>query len=117
MVEKIEAVAEDVNGIANIVWERPDCVPCAPRIRISFLAMLILAGISGFRPKALLNFTFNQIQLAIIRDPKDQSRTKITVTFQVPIVKKRRSTIGNNLGGMLSRLLFRRTRSKFNSII
>ncbi len=59
MVEKIEAAAEDVIGIANIVWERPDCVPCVPRIRISFLAMLILAGIGGFRPKALLDFNYN----------------------------------------------------------
>jgi hypothetical protein len=93
-VEKVEATAEDIITVANTVWERVLAVPCAPTIRVAFLAMLLLAGIGGFRPKALLRFPFKQIQLAVIRDPKDRSRTTIAVTFQVPIIKKRRSSRG-----------------------
>jgi hypothetical protein len=94
MVEKIEAAAEDVIGIANIVWERPDVIPCTPIIRVALLALLVLAGIGGFRPKAILGFKFNQVLLAIVREQKDRSRTKIAVTFRIPIVKTRRSSKG-----------------------
>ena len=93
-VEKIEAAAEDVINIAYTVWERADAVPRAPEIRVVFLAMLLLAGIGGFRPKALLHFPFKQIRLVIVRDPQDRSSTKIAVTFRVPIIKKRRSSRG-----------------------
>jgi hypothetical protein len=93
-VDNIEAAAEDVITITNTVWERPDAVPCEPTIRVAFLVMLLLTGIGGFRPKALVHFPFKQIQVAVVKDPKDQSRTKIAITFRVQIIKKRRSSRG-----------------------
>jgi hypothetical protein len=93
--EKIEAAAEDVIGIANTIWEQPRVVPCAPVTWLGFLGILLLAAIGGFRPKAIVNFRFKQVKLAVVRDPIDRSKTKIAVTFQVPIVKKRQSSQGS----------------------
>ncbi|KAI9658227.1 MAG: hypothetical protein M1821_002359 [Bathelium mastoideum] len=95
-VEKIEATKEDLIIIAHTVWERPEAVPCAPKVRLAFLAMLLLAGIGGFRPKTLVHFPFRQIEVAVVRDPRDRSKTKLAVTFRVKIIKKRRSSRGTH---------------------
>ena len=94
LVEKIEAPAEDVIAIANIVWERPDLIPCAPVVRLPFLAELILRGIGGFRSKAIRNFKYKQIQLPIVRNRKGRSETEIAATFRVTIVKERQTSRG-----------------------
>jgi hypothetical protein len=86
LAEKIEAPAENVIAVANIVWERPDLIPCAPVVRLSFLAELMLRGIGGFRSKALRNFKYKQVQLSVIRNRKGRS--------DVPVVKKRRTSRG-----------------------
>ncbi|KAF4632838.1 hypothetical protein G7Y89_g5286 [Cudoniella acicularis] len=80
--------------VFKISRERPDVIPCTPIIRVSFLALLVLARIGSFRPKAILGFKFNQVLLAIVRDQKNRSRTKIAVTFRILIVKTRRSSKG-----------------------
>ena len=64
---KKEATAEDVIAVANIMWERPDLIPCTPVVRLSFLAELILRGIGGFRSKALRNLKYKQVQLSVVR--------------------------------------------------
>ena len=94
LAEKIEAPAEDVIAVANIVWERPDLIPCAPVVRLSFLAELMLRGIGGFRSKALRNFKYKQVQLSIVRNRKGRSGTEIAATFRVPVVKERRTSRG-----------------------
>lgn len=80
-------------AIASVVWQRPDIIPCSPVVRLSFLAKLILHGIGGFR-KALRNFKYKQIQLAVVRNRKGRSETEIAATFRVPIVKERRTSRG-----------------------
>ena len=88
--EKVEATAQVVFLIAQTVWERPDVVVCKPRVRVGFLAMLLLASIGGFRPKALLKFRYSQITLAVVRDPKrDSVRTNLVATIRTPVVKRR----------------------------
>lgn len=88
--EKVKATAQDVFLIAQTVWERPDVVVCKPRVCVSFLTMLLLASIGGFRPKALLKFKYSQITLAVVRDPKkDSARTTFIATIQTPVVKRR----------------------------
>jgi hypothetical protein len=89
LVEKIEAPAEDVIAIANIVWERSALMPCSPVVRLSFLAELILRGIGGFRSKALRDFKYKQVQLSVVRNWNGQSEMEIAATFRVPIVKER----------------------------
>ena len=76
------------------MWERLDVISYILITRVAFLALLVLVRISGFRLKAILGFKFNQVLLAIIRDQKDRSRTKIAVTFRILIVKTRRSNKG-----------------------
>ena len=53
--------------ITQAVWERQDLVPCPPKIRVGFLAMLMLASIAGFRPKALQKITYNQISFSLAK--------------------------------------------------
>jgi hypothetical protein len=66
-MEKIEATAQDVVTVAQAVWERPDLVPGPPKIRVGFLAMLLLASIAGFRPKALQKIKYSQISFSLVK--------------------------------------------------
>jgi hypothetical protein len=67
LAEKIEAPAEDVIAVANIIWERLDLISCVSVIRLSFLAELMLRGISGFWSKALRDFKYRQAQLLVMQ--------------------------------------------------
>jgi len=91
---KREATAEDVIAVANIVWERPDLIPCTPVVRLSFLCELILRGIGGFRSKALRKFKYKQVRLSVVRGRMRSSETEIAATFRIPMVKERKSSQG-----------------------
>ena len=87
-------MAEDVIAVANIMWERPDLIPCTPVVRLSFLAELMLRGIGGFRSKALRKLKYKQVQLSVVRSRKCPSKTEIAATFRIPMVKERQTNRG-----------------------
>jgi len=39
-----------------------------------------MGAIGGFRPGTLMNFRYSQVSLALVRDPENQTRTRLTVT-------------------------------------
>ncbi len=91
---KREAAAEDVIAVANIVWERPDLIPCTPDVRLSFLSELVLRGIGGFRSLALRHLKYEQVQLSVVRGRMRPSETEIAATFRIPMVKERKASQG-----------------------
>jgi hypothetical protein len=66
-------------------------VPCRPRARFSFLAILLLASIGGFRPKALQKIRYRQITISVVKDCRSEVRLVIA-KIRVRKVKKRQGT-------------------------
>jgi hypothetical protein len=50
-------------------------VPGPPKIRVGFLAMLLLASIAGFRPKALQKIKYSQISFSLVKKNRSWQRS------------------------------------------
>jgi hypothetical protein len=74
-IEKKEATDEDIILLRNTLWQRANNVRYNPNTRVSFHAILILQGIGGFRPIALMRLPYGQVHLAVVQDPKNLIKT------------------------------------------
>ena len=79
---KAEATSEDLFLILNTIWQRADLAPCEPDVRTDFCIAILLAGITGFRPGALVPLRYDQVELSLIRDPTTR-RTMLTATIRL----------------------------------
>ncbi|KAL8307040.1 hypothetical protein RB593_005776 [Gaeumannomyces tritici] len=66
---KTEITEQDVLLILTTLWTRANDISCDRRTRVAFHCVVLLASIGGFRPGALLDFSYSQIRLAVVRDP------------------------------------------------
>ncbi|KAK0716864.1 hypothetical protein B0T26DRAFT_774350 [Lasiosphaeria miniovina] len=73
--DKLEATSGDIRHILAMAWT--DAVQTDPDTRLDFCMTLILCGITGFRPGALVEIFYKQIELAAVRDPDNLQNTKI----------------------------------------
>lgn len=80
MFVKKEATAEDIAMILQVLWQRAEDIPCTPRARLSFHAMLLLAAVGGFRPGVVVNIKYRQVSIQLVRDPKIQEK-RLVATF------------------------------------
>ncbi|KAK7448730.1 hypothetical protein Landi51_06406 [Colletotrichum acutatum] len=92
--EKVPATAEDITLYLDVLWRRAMDVRCSPKTRIAFHAVLLLSSIGGFRPGTLMQMPFSQVQLAVVRDPLDKSRTQLVATFTIYQNKQASKKIG-----------------------
>ncbi|KAK3385769.1 hypothetical protein B0H63DRAFT_544223 [Podospora didyma] len=87
--EKHEAAAEDILLILNTIWYRADLIKTTPDMRLDFCIVLLLAGITSFRPGAITNVYYHQVEMAAVRDPADPAQTKIIATITLTHNKRR----------------------------
>ncbi|KAI1321134.1 hypothetical protein F5Y16DRAFT_413825 [Xylariaceae sp. FL0255] len=80
---KIAMTGTDVGVIFQTLWSKADDILYQPNTRLFFYAIILLSATSGFRPGTLLNLTFSQFQVAIVRDPTDPARTQIVVSISI----------------------------------
>lgn len=92
--EKVPATAEDITLYLDVLWRRAMDVRCSPKTRIAFHAVLLLSSIGGFRPGTLMQMPFSQVQLAVVRDPLDKSKTQLVATFTIYQNKQASKKIG-----------------------
>lgn len=90
--EKVEATAEDIIVVLNTLWERAGDINCEPDTRLAFHAVLLTAGIGGFRPASMMRLPYRQVSLAVVRDPNDRTRTRLVATIVVKKNKKKRAS-------------------------
>ncbi|KAI3326529.1 hypothetical protein HD806DRAFT_410130 [Xylariaceae sp. AK1471] len=81
--QKIAMTGTDVGVALQTLWSRANDIPCNPETRVSFHAIIVLAAIGGFRPGTLLNLTFSQFQVAVVRNPTNSARTQIVVSINI----------------------------------
>ncbi|KAI3331203.1 hypothetical protein F4824DRAFT_504220 [Ustulina deusta] len=81
--EKVEMTSTDIHDFVVTLWTRAEAICAKPRARISFHGKFLLAAIGGFRRGMLRGIKYSQLQVAALRDPNNQSRTKIVVTIKI----------------------------------
>jgi hypothetical protein len=55
---------------------------------------MVLQATGGFRPKAMRDFKYKQLKLALLTNRNGESKPEIAATFRVPVVKERRENQG-----------------------
>ncbi|KAH8909470.1 hypothetical protein BR93DRAFT_392943 [Coniochaeta sp. PMI_546] len=99
--EKVEATPEDVRILLNTLWTRPADINCAPNDRLSFHAIVILAGI-GFRPGVVVKIPYKQVKLAIVRDPQHLDRRTLAASITLRQNKQRTGKVYQRQDHILS---------------
>jgi hypothetical protein len=61
---KREATVVDINLVLDVLWRRPEDIPCSPDERHAFHAAVIMAGL-GFRPGSITGLLYDQVALYV----------------------------------------------------
>ena len=88
MFEKVAATPEDIRVVLNTLWTRPADITCDPETRLAFHAIVILAGL-GFRPGVVLEVNYENVKLALVRDPSHPDRRTLTAAITLRQNKQR----------------------------
>jgi len=80
--------AESLLVLLDTLWSRAEDIRIDPRARVDLHATLILAGF-GFRPGSLMGLRYNQIELRLLRDPKNPGQVISVATITIKQEKKR----------------------------
>ncbi|KAI1445143.1 hypothetical protein F5Y02DRAFT_427123 [Annulohypoxylon stygium] len=94
----------DIDVALDTLWSRSNNIPYKPITRVPFHAIVLLAAIGGFQPGTLMNLTYSQFQVAVLRHPDNPARTKIIVTISIRRnkIKKTSKTSRSRAGGWIS---------------
>ncbi|KAJ5011151.1 hypothetical protein K4K57_006155 [Colletotrichum sp. SAR 10_99] len=90
---KREATDEDILRVLSGLWERADDIPCAPAARVSFDWTLNLLGVTGFRISEVINIPYNQVELGMVRNPSDPTRTALVATIHLEHRKQKTNAV------------------------
>ncbi|KAK1983860.1 hypothetical protein LZ30DRAFT_687313 [Colletotrichum cereale] len=90
---KREATTDDILKMLDAIWANARDIPCSPKTRVSFAWVVILGGLCGFRPEVLMNMTYRQIQMAMVRDPSNTETAIPVATINVEHNKQKTNAI------------------------
>ena len=76
--------AEDEFELLRTLWGSADVVMEHERLRVQEALLLVLAGITGNRPEALLSLRWKHVKMALLRDPDggEWPRPIVDLTFE-----------------------------------
>jgi hypothetical protein len=80
---KREATTTDVLVILRTLWGRARNIPCTESDRVTFHSIILASAIGGFRPETLMSLPYEQVSLAVVRDPTQHRSTKLVATVTV----------------------------------
>lgn len=81
--DKVEMTSTDIARVIRTLWIRANAIPCEPITRVSFHAILQLAGVGGFRPGTLENLRYRQFEVQVLRHPKEWTRSQVVITISI----------------------------------
>ena len=75
--------AEDEFELLKTLWCSPELIFPHERARVQLALILVLAGMTGNRPDALLKLTYGDVSICLLRDPSGgkQPRLLVDLTF------------------------------------
>ena len=76
--------AEDEFELLRTLWGSVDVIMEHERLRVQEALILVLAGITGNRPEALLSLRWKHVKMALLRDPdgSEWPRPIVDLTFE-----------------------------------
>ncbi|KAF6821138.1 hypothetical protein CPLU01_12565 [Colletotrichum plurivorum] len=100
--KKVPATAEDITLYLDTLWRRAEDIPCSPSIRIAFHAVMLLSAVGGFRPGTLMELPYRQIQLVVVRDPLEKTKTRLVANITIFQNKQDGNRLGRKQDHMVS---------------
>ncbi|KAF0330480.1 hypothetical protein GQ607_002359 [Colletotrichum asianum] len=88
--EKVPTTAGDMTLYLDTLWRRADDIRCSPRQRVGTHLGLLLMGLGGFRPETIMGLPLQQVEMAVVRDPSDKTKTKLIA--KITIYQNKQST-------------------------
>jgi hypothetical protein len=52
-------------------------------MRLAFHIIILLSGIGGFKPGKLIGVPYENVRIALIRDPADRAKVKVVVYIKI----------------------------------
>ncbi|KAF6808160.1 hypothetical protein CPLU01_15711 [Colletotrichum plurivorum] len=99
---KVATTAADITLYLDTLWRRADDIRCSPSKRVAFHAVMLLSCIGGFRPATLLQLLFRQVELSVVRDPMDASKTQLVAKITIYQNKQESNKIGRKQDDVVS---------------
>lgn len=87
--EKVETTTEDLLLLLHTLWNRAVDVICSAEHRVAFHSAIILLGVGGWRSKSILDMTYEDVEIARVRDPKNPGKPALVATITIHHVKQR----------------------------
>ncbi|KAF4448278.1 FluG domain-containing protein [Fusarium austroafricanum] len=91
--EKRAISTEDLLLILDTLWIEAVHIPCLPKIRLGFHTAVVLGGAGGWRPASLLGLTYRDVEIALMRHPKDWSKISLVARIRIHHVKQKEDEI------------------------
>ena len=88
----VEMTARDIGVILRTLWMFADWITMTPIQRVIFHALVILFSL-GFRQGMITGMKFQDVAVAMIRDPVDPTRRRLVTTFTIWRNKLRRGRL------------------------
>lgn len=79
---------DDIAVFVDTLWLRPHLISCSPLQRLSVHAVIILAGLGGFRPGMLSRLKYAQFHVLLVRDGAGRRRVAVNATIYRNKVRK-----------------------------
>ncbi|KAF4881055.1 hypothetical protein CGCFRS4_v015943 [Colletotrichum fructicola] len=90
---KRAATADDLLRILDAIWTRAADIPCSPQTRYSFDWVVALLGLCGARPCELMDMTYDNVELAMVRNPTDPTKAVPVATILLQHRKQKTNTV------------------------
>ncbi|KAH7012700.1 uncharacterized protein B0I36DRAFT_436685 [Microdochium trichocladiopsis] len=86
--EKKEMTLEDIMCFLQVLWEHAQHIRCSPQTRLSVHLMILLAGITGFRPCEVLGLKYSQVKLEVVRSPRRPQERSLVAHITIRRAKR-----------------------------
>ncbi|KAK2737261.1 hypothetical protein CKAH01_18851 [Colletotrichum kahawae] len=80
---KKEATIDDILTFIDILWTHASDIPCSAATRLAVHTTVFLDSLGGWKLGTLMNFKYRNIEIAVVRDPKDHKQTALAATINV----------------------------------
>ncbi|KAK6205733.1 hypothetical protein LQW54_008313 [Pestalotiopsis sp. IQ-011] len=81
--DKAEMTSDDIIVLLTAFWTRGADVACTPSIRLAFHTLVLLSGIGGFRPGVLMDLSYSNVRIGLVRDPGDRAKVKLVAHIKI----------------------------------
>lgn len=96
--KKVILTVGDIRLMLETLWLRPDDIPLPTYLHRIIIHTVLLMLTFGFRPGMVMDATYGDFELAVVRDPEDRTRKRLVLTPTIHRNKLKRSALKHDHG-------------------